>query len=435
MDASHRDVSHRDLTAHPARASVLGELHARPVVPIRSPARLLHFAFATDPEASARDRAALAAFCEGRGLVPPGPEARYANVAFSGGTLRWERHAEFTTYSWRLDGAGEGPAEPFQPSPDGLAGVMLAVPQPGPLLVRVDLHLVPASAPAASAASWFGEERAVAAAVEGGAASIATDFGIDPHGFVRVLVLDEGLTPVQAGGLVQRLLEIETYRSFALLGLPEAQALAPALRRIETSLAAILAEMGASDGYAANKGLLDRMTALAAELEADAVSSLYRFGATRAYRELVASRLASLGERPLRGVPTWSEFLSRRLDPAMRTCASVEERQANLSRKLTRAAQLLRTRVDLELELQNGALLAAMNDRARTQLRLQQTVEGLSVAAVSYYVASLAHLVLEGVHAAGAPVDADVATALLAPFILLGVALLVRRVRLRHKAE
>jgi len=137
----------------------------------------------------------------------------------------------------------------------------------------------------------------------------------------------------------------------------------------------------------------------------------------------------------VRGLPSWSEFLSRRLNPAMRTCASTEERQANLSRKLARAAQLLRTRVDVELERQNRDLLVAMNERARAQLRLQQTVEGLSVAAITYYIAGLAHLAFEGLHAAGLRVDPAIATAGVVPFALLGVALIVRRIRRRHARE
>ncbi|KAA2244057.1 DUF3422 family protein [Salinarimonas soli] len=424
-----------EFATHPARARVLAELHARPVVPVRTPTRMLQYAFATNAEASARDRAALARFCEGNGVRPPAPDARYASLAFSGGTLRWESHAEFTTYLWRFDEMPERTAAPFQPPPDQLAGVMHALPQPGPLLVAVDLHLLPQAALPDDPGALFGDGGVVGSVVADGAAAIATDFGTDPRGFVRILVADCGLSAGQAGSLVQRLLEIETYRCFALLGLPEAQTLSPRIGRIERALAEILTQMGASEGYEANKRLLDQLTALAAELEADAVGSLYRFGATRAYREIVTSRLAALNERPLTGVPTWSDFLSRRLDPAMRTCTSTEERQASLSRKLARAAQLLRTRVDLELELQNRTLLAAMNERARTQLRLQQTVEGLSVAAISYYVASLAHLVLEGIHEAGAPIDPSIATAALAPIIVLGMAWLVRRVRRKHAAD
>jgi uncharacterized membrane-anchored protein len=309
---------------------------------------------------------------------------------------------------------------------------MRSLPQPGPLLVAIDLHLLPAEMVPAGPQAVFGDGRAAAAEAEGGAALVATDFQADPHGFVRVLVIDSHLMPAQAGALVQRVLEVETYRTLALLGLPEAQALAPMIRRIEIELPRLLEEMQTSEGFDANHRLLDRLTALAAELEAGAAASLYRFGATRAYYELVTLRLQAIGEMNVPGLPSWSAFLSRRLNPAMRTCASTEERQANLSRKLARAAQLLRTRVDVGLQQQNRSLLAAMNERARTQLRLQQTVEGLSVAAITYYVASLAHIVFEGVHAAGLHLDPATATAAVVPFALLGVAWIVRRIRRGH---
>jgi uncharacterized membrane-anchored protein len=268
--------------------------------------------------------------------------------------------------------------------------------------------------------------------VEDGAGVIATDFRPDPLGFVRVLVIDRGLGAPRAGALVQRLLEVETYRMLALLGLPEAQQLAPSIRRIETELPSILEEMQGAESLETNHRLLNRLTALAAELEAGAAGSLFRFGATRAYDELVKLRLDAIGERPLDGYPSWSAFLSRRMAPAIRTCSSTEDRQANLSRKLARAAQLLRTRVDIALESQNRDVLRTMNERVRLQLRLQQTVEGLSVAAITYYVASLAHLILEGVHAAGYPIDATVGTAVLVPVILVSVTLVVRHIRRQH---
>jgi uncharacterized membrane-anchored protein len=249
---------------------------------------------------------------------------------------------------------------------------------------------------------------------------------------VRVLVIDRRMTPPQAGALAQRVLEVETYRTLALLGLPEAQRLGPALRRIETELPGLMEQMQANDGLETNQRLLDRLTALAAELEKGAAESQFRFGATRAYHELVQLRLEALGERPVAGFASWSAFLARRLTPAIRTCASTEARQANLSGKLARAADLLRTRVEIAVQNQNRALLHTMNERGRVQLRLQQTVEGLSVAAISYYVASLAHLVLEGAHGAGLHVDPNVGTAVVVPFALVGVAWVVRRIRRSH---
>ena len=156
-----------------------------------------------------------------------------------------------------------------------------------------------------------------------------------------------------------------------------------------------------------NRHLLDELTALAAELEAGATGSLYRFGASRAYYEIVNLRLQTIGERKAGGLPTWSAFLARRMAPAMRTCVTTEERQANLSRKLARAANLLRTRVDVALQQQNQNLLRTMNARTRMQLRLQATVEGLSVAAISYYVVSLFAYLVKGAHDSGALMTKD----------------------------
>ncbi|WP_046865731.1 DUF3422 family protein [Microvirga massiliensis] len=420
-----------EILEHSLRPRVMAELHARPFSPVTTPKRILHYAFATDAKSAANDRQALSAFCIERGLSGPEADTKQARIVLPEAVLRWESHTEFTTYTWEF--ASEDPLpQPFEPAADRLSGVMRLVPQPGPLLVAIDLHLVPESSAPAGAQACFGDKVVALSEVENGAAIVATDFKANRNGFVRVLVIDRGLTPGPAGALIQRLLEIETYRTLALMGLPEAQELAPVIRRIEIELPQLLDEMQRSEGFDANHRLLDRLTALAAQLEAGAAKSLYRFGATRAYEELVGLRLQSIGERPIPGWSTWSGFLSRRLNPAMRTCASTEERQANLSRKLARAAQLLRTRVNIDLERQNRDLLQAMNKRAHLQLRLQQTVEGLSVAAISYYLASLAHLVFEGAHAAGFHIDPNVATAVVVPVALVIVAATVRRIRRSH---
>jgi uncharacterized membrane-anchored protein len=278
----------------------------------------------------------------------------------------------------------------------------------------------------------FGVSNLAASQVDDSSAILATDFRADPDGFVKILILDEHLTPARAGALLQRALEIETYRTFALLGLPEAQALSPSIRKIELQLPWLMQQMQATEGFDANRKLLARLTELAAELEGGAAASLFRFGATRAYDELVRLRLEAIGEKALPGQNTLSGFLSRRLAPAIRTCLSTEERQANLSRKLARAAQLLRTRVDIDLESQNQELLRAMNERAQVQLRLQQTVEGLSVAAVSYYVLGLlGYLFKAWKDAAGGP-DPVISAAVALPIVVIAVALAVRRVRRGH---
>jgi uncharacterized membrane-anchored protein len=418
------------LEPHRLRAAVLGEVHARPFTPLSTPARVLHFAFDTAGEQAQTDRNALVDLCIRRGIAPPRPADKHFHVGFGGTQLRWEQHSEFTTYTFEL--AADPDAVPFHPAASSLASPMTLVPQPGPLLVAIDLHLIADKPDRLAVERHFNRPSLAVAENSDGTAVYATDFLTDPDGYVRILVLDRGLGVERAGALVQRLLELETYRTLALLGLPKAQELAPSINRIERRLAELTEELRGASALADNSRMLDELTALAAELEAGAAGSLFRFGASRAYDEIVQTRLRIIGERKVGGLPTWSSFLARRMAPAIRTCATTEERQANLSRKLARAANLLRTRVDVELEQQNMELLKSMNARTRLQLRLQATVEGLSVAAISYYVVGLFGYVVKGAHDAGLHIDPTLATAAFVPFAVLAIWWVVRRIRSRH---
>ena len=419
------------LTAHPMRAAVLGEVHARPFTAIETPRRILHFAFETATEAAKADRAALADFCARRGLDTLKASAKQHRVTFGGTALRWEQHSEFTTYTWELPSEA---GTPFHPAASSLAAPMTGLPQPGPLLVALDLHLMADKDKTIAFERMFDRASLAVAENSDGHALFATDFQADPSGFVRILVLDRGLGAERAGALVQRIVELETYRTLALLGLPEAQRLSPSIARTEQRLVEVTEEMRRSEQLVDNHRLLDELTALAAELEAGAAASLFRFGASRAYHEIVQLRLQTIGERKVEGFPTWTSFLARRMSPAMRTCITTEERQATLSEKLARAANLLRTRVDVELERQNRDLLKSMNERTRLQLRLQATVEGLSVAAISYYVVGLFGYLVKGAHDEGVPVDISLATALFVPVAVAAIWFVLRRIRRRNIA-
>ena len=380
------------------------------------------------------DRNAVTKACVERGLPGPDPQTRQFRLEMQGVALIWERHGEFITHSWEFSGIDSD--APFSPSPAALMQKVRLLPQPGPLLVAVDLHMMAGDRDAGSLGAVFGPLQMAVSEANAGRALIATDFAPDTFGFVRIFIANRSMPAMAAGRLAQRVLEVETYRTLALMGLPEAQRLAPSIRRIEQELPRLLDAMTKASGVEANRKLLDELTGLAAELEVGATASLYRFGATRAYDDLVRSRLEAINETPLPDYPSWDGFLTRRLQPAIRTCVNTEARQADLSRKLARAAQLLRTRVDTEVEAQNGDLLRQMGERVQLQLRLQQTVEGLSIAAITYYIASVAHHVLEGVKEAGVHgVEPSVDTAILIPFIIAFVGWTVWRIRRKHNAE
>ncbi len=422
------------LMPHPLRAAILGEVHARPFTPLPVPARIIHFGFDTSGARAQADRANLVAFCTARGLPPPAPAEKHHRAPFGTTVLRWEQHSEFTTYTWEMPSDPGG--IPFHPDAASIASAMRLVPQPGPLLVAIDLHLLAADAERTAPERLFDRASLAVAENSDGAAVYATDFKPGPSGFVRILVADRGMDAERAGALAQRVLEIETYRTLALLGLPEAQRLSPSIATCEKRLAEVTEEMRSTADLASNHRLLDELTALAADVEASAAASAYRFGASRAYEEIIEQRLETIGERKVGGLPTWTSFLARRMKPAMRTCITTEARLGNLSLKLARAANLLRTRVDVELEQQNQQLLKSMNARTRLQLRLQATVEGLSVAAITYYVVSLFSYLAKAEHDAGLPaIEPSIATAAFVPIAALTIWWVVRRIRSRHVSD
>ena len=308
------------LTQHPLRAAILNEVHARPFAPLATPKRILHFGFLTDEAGARADRQRLGDTCVGQGTPGPQPFEKHFRVPFGPTSLRWEQHSEFTTYTWETP-ADVGDA-PFTPNAATLESRLQSMPPPGPLLVAIDLHILPQQEPPIAIERCFDRPSLAIAENADGKAIYATDFRIDASGFVRILIVDRGLDQERAGALVQRVLEVETYRTLALLALPEAQRLSPSIAKIERRLAEVTNEMRKANDLASNRHLLDELTALAADLEAGAAASVYRFGATRAYDEIMRQRLQTIGERKTPGISTWTSFLARRMAPAMRTCAT-----------------------------------------------------------------------------------------------------------------
>ena len=410
---------------HPLRGRVLSELHARPFATVVPPSRILRLGFTTQADRFAQAMTALAARCEGCGLPAPASDARHAKVEFPEGCFQLERHNEFVTYTWILGGT----ETPFTPAPTSFS-VIDWLPAPGLLIVAADVHVLSSAVvPDASAAFQGG---AAASEVNDGRAVVATDLRADTQGFVRILVADRGLDPTGAAVLVQALLEIETYRSLALLGLPEALSRGAEVESIERLLPDLMEDVRKTNGVATNQTLLARITALSAEVEAVAAVSSFRFGATRAYSLLLEQRLALLREVPLPFSTTLQSFLGRRFTPAIRTCEAVESRLAALSGKVARVTELLRTRVEVDLEAQNSEQLKQMSNRIQLQIRLQQTVEGLSVVAISYYVAGLMHYVTDPLEHAGWPIRTSIATAVIVPIVAISVIILLWRARRAH---
>ena len=106
---------------------------------------------------------------------------------------------------------------------------------------------------------------------------------------------------------------------------------------------------------------------------------------------------------------------------------------ALLSERISRTSALLRTRVDIATEAQNQLLLEKLTRGQDMQLRLQTTVEGLSIMAISYYAVSLLLYASKALHAAGLPVNAEMATGALIPLVLWAVWRTTRRIHDKFK--
>jgi uncharacterized membrane-anchored protein len=265
--------------------------------------------------------------------------------------------------------------------------------------------------------------------VAGQNAMLWTDFMIHGDRFGRVLIRDIGMNHRAMARLIQRVLEIEAYRFLAMLSFPLAREARAKITKAETEVSAIVSRLSEIEGVEDERDLLGQLSSLAAETEKISAATNYRFSATSAYYELVKRRLKGLREERVVGLQLAGEFIERRLGPAMDTVRNCAERQEDLSRRIARALNLLRTRVDVALEEQNRDLLQSMDHRARVQLRLQATVEGLSVVAISYYILGVVSYLAHGAKGIGLAVDPYVVVSIAFPIVVAGVWIGVRRVR------
>ena len=303
---------------------------------------------------------------------------------------------------------------------------------PGELLVATHITLEDRSRPMRSLhelSALFSSSAVIGSKVAGGAATVWSDHQIHRDNFGRILIHDDNLRSRQVGRLVQRLLEIETYRMLAMLPVPITRKIIPQLARADQRLAELTTNHVAMTSIEDEQRLLDELTRLAAETERLSAQTSHRFNASRAYYDIVKLRIAELREERIEGLQMLQEFMIQRLSSAMGTCELVHTKLETLSMRLGRASALLRTRVDLSMEAQIRDLLKSMDSRARVQLRMQETVEGLSVVVLSYYLLGIVGYGLKALKAADYDIDVELLTGIAIPFVLLGVFFVVRGMR------
>jgi uncharacterized membrane-anchored protein len=409
---------------HELRYVLNDELHGRPGLPVVAPARVTHLAF-TIGEGDGDPLAQVKLLCDALGVKPPPEGAAHHSAEIAGGQIKYERHGEFYRLSVVAEGGPEkGEALAILPVGwvDGL---------PGSRLVAIHTRIMAKDEPGpdtAALVALFGHEDLAGSRTSSGLATVWTDFRIGPDGYTRMLVHDHGLSPLRLGRVIRRIHEIETYRMMALLALPLARKIQAELARLERGLSKVTADMLSARESHEDAELLTALSSIARDVEEISSRTSYRFAAARAYAALVDKRIAELGEEKVLSFQRIGVFLDRRFTPAMATCTAVSERIKSLAERSERASNLLRTRVDIALEAQNQQVLRSMEKRGHQQLRLQQTVEGLSVVAISYYLIGILSKLIEG-FGSYAKVETKLLSLLIIPFVVLIVWYGVRRLR------
>ncbi len=415
---------------HPQHLELHQEMHARPYPRMSAPCVISHIAFFHDEKELASEYNCineLAKIYHVNGITT-GTNSYFQE--FDHFNMRWENHREFSTITI------------IRPMSDPLPNNASALDMfPEGWLEKFPGEVISASNISISSefddrliASYLGKNPTIASHLIDNRVTLWSSLHLDKQGFTRFFICEntqykEGAGRKQLGRIVLKILEIETYRQMALLALPLAKSIAPKAAELGQQCARILENMTKINQSDDESKLLQELTKVAAEVEKLRASSSYRFSATSAYAELVNSRIDELEQQRVEGKDMLGEFVQRRFMPAIRTCKSVQLQLESLSKRLTRASDLLRTRVDQTIAEQNQKLLESMNRRSHMQLRLQQTVEGLSVAAISYYLISLLKIFLHGINGIWFHFNENLVLTISAPIVLLTIFIIVRNMK------
>jgi uncharacterized membrane-anchored protein len=427
---SNDDFDHKVVSKfHPLREALYDELHVRPSHAVTTPHKISHLAFRISKDNHNHALRLICELCQQHGIAEPTEETMSFKADFEGYSIQWESHVEF--YSITIMKPCQSGDDLFEkPAIDSLPGGWLTRLQ-GEIVVAFHLGITEKTNQSSDddlRAYFDGYPVAISEAMDG-KVKLYTAFRLHGDGYGRFIVSNEGISKSQIGRLARRLIEMETYRLFAMLAFPLAKQIAPQLLKLDQQLADLLSELTGANTVDEERTIMDELAKLEARLETWRAITNRRFSGAKAYHEMIQSRLNRIAENKVAGNETLSEYMCRRLDPALRTCSTVHASMEDLSRRISHASELLRTRVHLGLQEQNRILLSTMNRRARLQFRLQETVEGLSVVAISYYLVSLIKIVLGGMPVNFLGLSKSALLAAIVPLVFGVVFWLIRRLK------
>lgn len=425
------------LEARDERNTLNSEWHARPNVSLPAPFRCTHVVNFRDGQTQDECRQALAQFCRAHGQPPPSEDSRHHLLEVGPSLIKWESHTEVTAHTILVAGNGSPlfsesaldflPEDKHRELREGMflgvkVEVMNETPEDDPEGLQLARSLLGSNA---IYGGWMANSSAI----------VWSSFRVDSQGFVRLLIIDRDLSQERLSRLLQRMLEMESYRLLAMKALPVARTVMGALELLEPQLDAVMRRLADDADEAAQEQALREITAIAARVEQIASEHAYRFAGARAYLRIVERRAEEVKETQLGSFQRYTNFLLKSLLPAMRTCDAAERRTQELAERVSRAANLLSTMVSMEQARQSQDIMASMAERAGVQLRLQQAVEGFSIFAISYYAVGLVSYTLKAAEGSGYPLNSELWTGIAAPGIFAAVFIAVRWVRHRLMAR
>lgn len=373
------------------RRSLSDELHARAFDNFSGAGRFIRFIYLLEGNADSIV-SYVNSFLEEQGEASIPSFSKFVSFNLGHYSLDFERHTEFISISFiqKSDAQLKG----LSPEAYDPRGVSLPLDwahgSPGQIFHAIWLEVggEPPAGLTEQKMLQTMQARAVAAnQFSDGAAEVYFAFDIDAGGFSRVALFNRSMVASRLGRAVQRIVELETYRLLALLGFATVKEYGSKLDSITKHVGEITNELTEQIKQPENhvEDMLSKLSAQAADLENIYSNASYRMAATKAYDSIVENRLDGLRVSRIEGFQGVKGFLNRRMLPAIDSCRAFSERLRRLSERISRAGDLLQTQTEMIIQRQNQDLLISMNSRAKTQLRLQQTVERLSIAAVTYY--------------------------------------------------
>ncbi|MGE3152887.1 MAG: DUF3422 family protein [Nitrospiraceae bacterium] len=417
------------------------ELHERPKMPLaewlRAPAHVHHHAYrmVDPPTQRPASREEFTALLEAFQVPMEARSIRErfgygVNVAVTGDRLIvvWQTHTEYYSYQiWHLP----------PPSQSNVAFGPIAFPQYrfpitplGVEVCRLDIVLTEERLPDnETLRQRFPGPLLYGSRILDEETSLITSFAHDEHDreryFVSVASPRSRHSSVQE--VVDAIVRIETYYHLLLMQKPLFSAAVDQVYRFEQvhlkQREIITTRIGGADSLTLQRWLnaltedLLKTNRLAGRLHSE-------FSGSVPYDRIVHTTITALGEQTLSTYRPISDYVLSGITGVAEGYQQLLKRIDTLRSGFEGIISIIRARVDLMLEAQNLTLLRSVDKTTKSQVMLQNTVEGLSVIVIAYYLSGLAGYLFKGLSEVGWLRNASVASAVFVP-IAVGLAFLI----------